>query len=259
MIPHALREQLERLLRETLGEWPPAWQGFHWPGYTFEHTWRVRRLAGRLARAEGADPDVVDLAALLHDLAKPQGDDHARAGAEQARRLLAGRLADGQAERVARAIEAHNAHDPADPVECRVLTDADLIDANFGLVAATRYLTIRGSRGQSLEDILADIASWQARHPPMLGRLVSAAGRACAQERLAAMDAFCASLRTDAAARALARFFIAQSARPSLSRQAERIAARGVPGAPAAAVQPFAARLRSEMDGELWRRVERSR
>ena len=41
---------LENVVRDRLADWPSGWEGYHWPGYTYEHTLRVRALALRLAR-----------------------------------------------------------------------------------------------------------------------------------------------------------------------------------------------------------------
>jgi HD superfamily phosphodiesterase len=50
---------LERLARERLENWPPRWERYHWPGYTYDHTLRVRNLAVAMATKEGADPVIV--------------------------------------------------------------------------------------------------------------------------------------------------------------------------------------------------------
>ncbi|NIV32147.1 MAG: HD domain-containing protein, partial [Anaerolineae bacterium] len=62
--------------------------------HDFDHVQRVLALAERLAREEKADLEIVRAATLLHDVAREQGDrpvaDHAHAGAEFARQVLAG-------------------------------------------------------------------------------------------------------------------------------------------------------------------------
>ena len=75
--------QIHQIIQARLGNWPPQWEGFHWPGYTYEHTLRVRSLALTLGEREGADPEVVEPAALLHDLAKAEGREHATIGAAE--------------------------------------------------------------------------------------------------------------------------------------------------------------------------------
>jgi uncharacterized protein len=56
--------------------------------YRFEHVAQVTALALRLARALGADLEVVEAAGWLHDVRKGQPS-HAQAGANAARTILA--------------------------------------------------------------------------------------------------------------------------------------------------------------------------
>ena len=63
-------------------------------GHDFDHVLRVTTLAGRIARAEGADLDIVRTAALLHDVAESvDREAHHLLGAQRAREILAGRTA----------------------------------------------------------------------------------------------------------------------------------------------------------------------
>lgn len=195
----ALREliaDLEALVRERLANWPSKWEGYHWPGYTYEHTMRVRNLALRLAREAGADERVVELAALLHDIEKPAGAEHAAAGAVEAARLLAERNVEpALAERVCHAIATHaGSNTPEHPLENRVLGDADLIDANFGLVATWRFITIRAGHQGAVEETVAAMPEWLPRKNELMGLLTSEVGLAVARERSARMHRFCADL-----------------------------------------------------------------
>ncbi len=251
MIPSSVIATAERAVRDALADWPPQWTGFHWPGYTLQHTERVRRLARRLAADEGADIEVVGLAALLHDVAKAEGEDHAQRGAERTRALLDGALPPERVAQIAATVAAHNAAVPGDPIEWRVLSDADKVDANFGLVAVTRYFTIRGSRGHGLDEALAWVPEWDERHVALLERLSTEAGRRCAEERLAVMRAFCKEATADGAARAVARFFLGDWERPVLDRQVQRVREGAIPGASQAATKPFAERLAREIRGEV--------
>jgi uncharacterized protein len=177
-------------------------------GHDFDHVLRVLALAERIARAEGGDLEVVRAAALLHDVARAEeeagGPDHALAGAERAREILAGH----PAERVAAVAEAIAAHRyrgcgpaPQSP-EARALFDADKIDA-LGAVGVARAFAYAGAHGQRLWAPL-DEASTQgdgtAGHTPVhefqvkLSRLrqvlTTATGRAIAEERHAFTVAF---------------------------------------------------------------------
>ena len=72
------------------------------------HTERVKRLAVYIAGEEGADVEVVEKAAELHDIARGEPN-HARRGAEIARRILQdqGYSADF-ISKVTHCIEAHS-------------------------------------------------------------------------------------------------------------------------------------------------------
>jgi uncharacterized protein len=120
--------------------------------HDFDHVLRVLALAERLAPAEGADLDILRAAVLLHDVARgeAEGVDHAQAGAETARRLLAGHPSQ-RVETVARAIAAHRfRRGPApDTPEARVLHDADKLDA-IGALGVARAFAYGGRAGQRL-------------------------------------------------------------------------------------------------------------
>jgi uncharacterized protein len=125
--------------------------------HDFDHVLRVLALAERLARAEGADLEIVRTATLLHDAARGgrgttsvAGFDHAQAGAQLARELLAGQPPE-KVEAVAHAIAAHRFRRGPEPktIEARVLFDADKLDA-IGAVGVARAFHYGGNRGQRL-------------------------------------------------------------------------------------------------------------
>lgn len=253
--PQVMRD-LELAVAERLAEWPKQWEGFHWPGYTFEHTYRVRNLADMLARREGADVVVVDLAALLHDLAKAVGHEHAHVGADEAAELLHRTgLAPELIECVHHAIDTHSGDNtPGHPVENRVLGDADLIDANFGLVATWRFITIRAGHNSSIADTVAGFADWLPRKDELMHLLRSEAGRAVAAERSATMRRFCTDVvaayddRAEGGLPALVEFIAGQYERASLVEQLADLEEIAGPTGPAAeAVR----RLRAEVAGDV--------
>jgi len=191
---------IEQLVYQRLAFWPAAWEGYHWPGYTYEHTLRVRNLALALARREKADEGVVHLAALLHDIRKDTGKDHARVGAEEALAILDRCGVNGELRlRVCDAIARHAGDNTAaSPVENLCLGDADLIDANFGLVAAWRFITIRAGHDAPLSEIIAGMADWLPKKDALLGGLHTRSGREIARQRAARMHAFCEELSAQA-------------------------------------------------------------
>jgi len=219
---------LEEIVRERLADWPAEWEGYHWPGYTYEHTLRVRNLALRLGEEAGADAEVVEPAALLHDIEKRAGREHAAAGAVVARRLLVERGVDPElSERIVSAIATHAGDNTPDhPVENLVLGDADLIDANFGLVATWRFITIRAGHGATVAETVGGMPEWLPKKDALLELLHTDHGRAVAHDRTARMHAFCADLAGEAADGqagwglvALARHINAEHARGSIIDQ----------------------------------------
>jgi len=199
IVPHITRDvaaSLQQTIFDRLGNWPPQWEGFHWPGYTYEHTLRVRSLALSLAAAEGADPDVVEPAALLHDIAKAEGREHATIGAEQAVPLLRDvSLPESLVEQIRYAIATHSGDNTREhPAENRVLGDADLIDANFGYVATWRFITIRAGRESTIQDTVDQMIEWLPKKDELMDLLRSDAGLAVAQERSRAMHQWCADI-----------------------------------------------------------------
>ena len=169
--------------------------------HDFDHVRRVLALAERLARAEGADLEIVRTAALLHDIARGQGDrlaaDHAQAGAEIARRLLAGHPQE-KIEAVAHAIAAHRFRAGPSPqtLEAKVLHDADKLDA-IGAIGVARAFAFGGHEGQRLWAEVPpgyqESASTRSEHTPVheyhmklvkiKGRLLTESARRLAEQR----------------------------------------------------------------------------
>jgi len=202
---------LGAIVRKRLEKWPAQWEGYHWPGYTYEHTLRVRNLALRLARETGADELTVELAALLHDIEKPTGRDHAAAGAETARRLLQERdVPPETVERVASAIGSHAGDNtPEHPVENLVLGDADLIDANFGLVGVWRFVTIRAGHGASIEETVNGFEEWLPKKDALMDLLNTEQGMDVAHRRRTRMHRFCADVQAAMESEAIASGLLA--------------------------------------------------
>ncbi len=126
--------------------------------HDFDHILRVLAMAERIARAEGADVEVVRAAALLHDIARTDEDhggthlDHADLSAEKARALVLGKGASAEfAARVAEAIRAHRFRGTQSPesLEARVLFDADKLDS-IGAIGVARAYAVAGSLNQRL-------------------------------------------------------------------------------------------------------------
>ena len=127
-------------------------------GHDWWHVDRVRRTALRLAREERADLYVVELAALLHDVAdhKFHGGDET-AGPRAAREWLGGLgVADEVVEHVAAIIaelsfKGAGVPTPMSTPEGAVVQDADRLDA-IGAIGVARAFAYGGSRARALYD-----------------------------------------------------------------------------------------------------------
>ncbi len=172
--------------------------------HDFDHVLRVLALAERLAQAEGADWEIVRAATLLHDAARGGTADHAQAGAELARRLLAGHPPE-KVEAVAHAIAAHRFRSGPAPQtpEAKVLHDADKLDA-IGAVGVARAFAHSGYMGRRLwaqvppdyQEAEATCQEHTAVHEYVIklskiqDRLLTESARRLAKERHAFMVAF---------------------------------------------------------------------
>jgi len=136
--------------------WYPANDAVH----GFDHVLRVYFMAERLARAEGADIEIVRAAALLHDAGDVSGaeaDDpnlrhsHQNAAAEFAALKLS--LEGWPEERISavqHCIRAHRFRDNTEPprtLEAQVLFDADKLDA-IGAIGVARAVAFAARAGQ---------------------------------------------------------------------------------------------------------------
>lgn len=94
--------------------------------HQFDHLELVARTAVFLAKKEGADPEVCEVAAMLHDICKAEPGDHGTRGACKAREFLLSIGASGAfADAVAEAIHFHDKESKSRNKESAVLWDAD--------------------------------------------------------------------------------------------------------------------------------------
>jgi uncharacterized protein len=131
--------------------------------HDLEHTIRVRNLALKIAKnIDGVDFEVLELAALLHDIARVREDtdntgliDHAILGSEMASDTLRGL---GYPEEligsVAKCIKTHRfrSNNLPETIEAKILSDADKLDA-IGAVGIGRAFMIAGEYGEPLYKI----------------------------------------------------------------------------------------------------------
>ena len=162
--------------------------------YRWEHIQAVVRLAVRLAELTGADKEVVEAAAWLHDITKGRSEDHGRDGAVAARRILDRTdFRAGKIEAVADAIAKHVGlwtDEPIEPLEAAVVWDADKL-SKLGATAALHFAgNLIARHCATTEQVVENIpgTGWQEA---TLRSLNTAPARAAAQVRYQAFRAFC--------------------------------------------------------------------
>ena len=187
--------------------------------HDFDHVLRVLALAERLARTEGANIEIVRVAALLHDITRAEedagrGGDHAQTAAVRAREILLARgIAPEQVDAVAHAIAAHRFRGTTAPqtLEAKILFDADKLDS-IGAIGVARAYAISGVLNQRLwsesaPDAVATRDQHNANHTAaaefvvklskVRERIFTATARQIAEERHAFMADFFARLERE--------------------------------------------------------------
>lgn len=164
--------------------------------YRWEHVQRVVQMALWLADKTGADRDIVEAAAWLHDIRKGEPN-HGRAGAAEAEQLL--RMTDFPAGKIAAVVDAIARHigltrppekAPMEPLECAVLWDADKL-TKLGVSVVAYQLSTSQFDGMSLADRRQDMQDFMRN---VLSKTVesmnTAPARQLAEVRYRAMASF---------------------------------------------------------------------
>lgn len=180
----------KRMRRATMSE---AIAKCHTPyppfNYRWEHVKAVVRLAIKLAKLTGADVEVVEAAAWLHDIAKHKAKNmHPEVGAEMTRKILAKTdFPPLKIEMVAKAIEQHMGlwrETPLQNLEAAVLWDADKL-AKIGLTAAFHWTggALAADEMMTTQDMIVRgrMADWQKK---TVASMHTEPAKRAAQERL---------------------------------------------------------------------------
>ena len=175
--------------------------------HDFDHVLRVTALAVKLAEAEGADIEIVQTAALLHDIGLDNGRrGHAEVAAQRTYEILAGQPRE-KVEAVAQAIRSHRFRAGPSPqtLEAKCLFDADKLDA-LGAIGVGRAFAFSGAAGQRLWGRVPEgyeehtggehtpVHEFVVKLSKIKDRLTTEAGRRIGQERHEFMVAFFARL-----------------------------------------------------------------
>lgn len=129
-------------------------------GHDFSHVLRVHNLCKKLGKKEGADMEVLEAAALLHDLGREEERknpeiDHAEKSAEIAEKILKeiGFVQD-KIPKVLYAIKVHRFSKGVRPttLEAKILQDADRIDIS-GAIGIAMTFAYGGAHNLELYDV----------------------------------------------------------------------------------------------------------
>ena len=182
-------EYLEASVRNEDEGGRMRWYPWHSAEYRFNHTLNVLQLSEKIARSEGADLDVVRVAALFHDVAKLDADQdvHAKEGARVASEYLTSRgdYPDSFVERVCRAIEEHSYQGDVRDVspETQCLIEADLLD-KVGANGTALILLRMGYEARTHMDAAEMVDRVLQRGKEATARIRSQTGESLAHERL---------------------------------------------------------------------------
>ena len=179
--------------------------------HAWDHTIRVYNLCMHIGRAEGADLEVLKIAAYLHDVARPLQDQsrgivcHAKKGAEMARALLEDYpISEDRKANVTHCILSHRyrGNRPPETLEAKVLFDADKLDS-IGAIGVARTFQFAGEVGAKLHNPSLDPEDTQEYTEEDTGyreyrlklskikeRMLTTEGRRIAEDRHSFMEGF---------------------------------------------------------------------
>lgn len=167
-------------------------------GHDFDHTMRVYRMALRIAEDEGADPNVVALAALLHDVDDKKLSPETYERKDRAVGFLREQGVDDQTVKKIVAIISQISFSAGngrpDTLEGCCVQDADRLDA-IGAIGIGRAFAFGGSRGRRMhdpenEDMTTTIQHFYDKLLLLKDRMNTETGKKLALERDAFMRAF---------------------------------------------------------------------
>lgn len=179
--------------------------------HAWDHTLRVLGLCERIGRVEGADMEVLQVAALLHDIGRGWQDAsggavcHAEKGETMARPFVENMpLSPQQKENVLHCIRSHRFRGGQSPAttEAKVLFDADKLDG-IGAVGVARAFLFAGEVGARLHNPEArpeetlpytqddtGYREFKVKLSRVIERILTDEGRRLAAERHAFMEEF---------------------------------------------------------------------
>lgn len=153
---------LTKLAREYAGKIFAGDSG----GHDLDHTLRVYRMALNIAENEGADTEIVGLAALLHDVDDRKISPETCDSLGRARDFLHSHgLSGGSSEKILRIISqvSYSGGKVPDSLEGKCVQDADRLDA-MGAIGIARTFAYGGSKGRRIHDSAGEDKTTSVQH-----------------------------------------------------------------------------------------------
>jgi uncharacterized protein len=182
-----------------------------WGSHDWEHTRRVYNLCMHIGQVEGADMEVLKIAAYLHDLGRSHQDEsrgsicHAEKGAEIATELLDRYpISSEQKANVLHCIRSHRFRGNCLPetLEAKILFDADKLDS-IGAIGVARAFQFAGEVGAKFHNPVVSpeetepytvedtgYREFKLKLSKIKDRMLTAQGRLLAEERHAFMEKY---------------------------------------------------------------------
>jgi len=155
---HTMSIELQNEVKENLEEKIKSLFEHEGTGHDWYHINRVRNTALKIAQEEGADLFVVELAALLHDIADHKFHNHdLTVGPERAREMILEETHDTElADRIATIVseisyKGAGVETPVSSLEAAVVQDADRLDA-LGAIGIARAFAYGGHKNRPIYD-----------------------------------------------------------------------------------------------------------
>lgn len=173
--------------------------------YRLNHVKEVVRLAEAITECLNINIEILEMAAWLHDIAKPGIDgpeQHGRKSSRKARKILSEMdIEETQIRKVCDIIEKHvglTLQQPLEPLEAQLLWEADKL-SKLGATGIIHYIIngIRLKPGMSLQDISEDLSDFMSLAEEIADSMHTEKAKEIASKRFNTMKSFVKSLEQE--------------------------------------------------------------
>jgi len=186
-----LFKKIEKAVEESM----PSDQSI---AHRMDHLQRVRRNSLELAKNYNVDMEVLEIAALLHDVNQPIGkkNEHVEMSVDTAKKILESCTVEKEkAEKILRIVSEHSTERITNKssMESKILFDADKLDG-IGAVGIARVFSYSGQHSMSIKEAMA----WYRKKIDIaINALNTKEAKEIAKEKLAYVEDFLYRLEKD--------------------------------------------------------------